>query len=289
MLVSSSKFPNWSSHYQTQFKGICRLDKVALLEERICSKMVTEKSEMGNRIRNIQKELITLWDNRQLFKTLVKCHYGFFHRFDCKVKYNSLSCTESSFAMIHRNLFNQKLYRVISDFYGLKQELLDNEEGAFYISLDAEQFVNDPKLSSVFQGHAFIIFKIKEEGKIVYLVAQSFVKKYSLKSFILKNKMIYGSYWQLNEKVLNPLSLILEKSENWTEKECQAHLELTSVFPGRLIGFSPPNRKLTAKFGRTSNVEIEGTKSLSLRTKVNPFPDEWKKILEELTKSAKRE
>lgn len=294
VLVSSSKFPNWDSLYQSQFKNVCSLDKVALQEVKICSQIAAEKSLRGNRIRSIQQELVDLSDDPKLFDHLASCHYLFFLRICHEVKYESFSCAESSFAMIHLNIFKQKLFRLIHNFEVFKQELQDGEEGAFLVDMPGTEYSSDSGEQQIFQGHAFIIFKMIEGDKASYLVAQSFVERYSLKSFISKNEMIYGSYAQLNEKVLKPLNHLLEKNGKWTDRECQAHLDLTSIYPSRLIGYSHPKLSLlkSSGFARTSNVEVEGADSLSLMISKDgkySFPSEWKQMIKDAESSAGRE
>jgi len=257
MLISSSKFPVCSSPYARRF-------------DKISSQHVKINSLMKERICHIQKELVRLDENPRLFNYLALTHYLFFYRSPNIPRHGSGMCQETAYAIIQRNLFDHKLFREIDSLEQCELELKGKEEGTFLVRMSQRFFVDGSGEESQFQGHSFIIVKMIEGDNVSYLIAQSFVERYSLKSFILENKMIYDSYDQMDAKVLTPLKSILEKSGNWTEKECQAHYQLTGVFPGWLIGFSPPKHNLieAARFGRSSNIEIEGKKTLSLGTLV---------------------
>jgi hypothetical protein len=283
MLISSSRCP---SLYRTSFKETHRYGKVAKQQSKIGLREEPAKSLTKARICHIQKELMRLDDNPELSNYLAHTHYLFFNRSTRVPMYGAASCQDSVSAIIQRNLFDHKLFRDIDSLERCALELQDKEEGTFSVRMSQRFFVADTDEIRQFQGHSFIIVKMIEGDSTFYLIAQSFVEKYSLKTFILKNEMIFDSYAQLNEKVLEPLKLIVNKSGEWSDKECRAHFELTGVFPGWLIGFSPPNHNLleATRFGRSTNFHIEGKKSISLGKFVNgklEIPDEWKQIMKE--------
>lgn len=280
MLISSSKFSTCSSQY---IKATQRFDKVSLQRSKISSQGVA-KSLMKERICHIQKELVRLDENPSLCNYFAHAHYLFFIRSPYVPRHGSGMCQETAYAIIQRNLFDHKLFRELDSLEKCELELKDEEEGTFLVRMSQRFFVDGSGEERQFQGHTFIIVKMIEGDNTSYLIAQSFVERYSLKSFILENRMIYDSYDELKEKVLTPLKSILEKSGNWTDKECRAHYQMTDVFPGWLIGFSPPKHNLleAARFGRSSNIAIEGKKTLSLGTFVNGklmIPDEWGAII----------
>lgn len=291
MLISSSKFSTCSSQY---IKATQRFDKVSLQRSKIFSKEEVAKSLMNKRIRHIQKELIHLSDNKRLFDLLAHSHYLFYHRSLLQPKNGAFTCQDSASAVVQRNLFNHKVFRDIGSLEEFQSELQDEEEGVFQVGIHGRHFVNHSGEKRVFQGHDFIIVKIIEKNNTAYLIAQSFVKQYSLKSFISKNKMIYCSYDQLNENVLTPLKSILEKKGKWSYEECHKHYRLTGVYPRHLMGFSPPSQNLIGnlQLARSSSFAIEGKKNFPLGKLVEgrfPFPEEWKKIINEVKESANRE
>lgn len=206
MLISSSK--NFAfSHYHIPLNFTLRSDKVSRQQAKIHIDNSVRKS-LKDRVCYIQKELIELSDNENLFNFLSQAHIIFFHKSNCLPDYRSFRCSDSAFAIIQRNLFNHELFREINSLENFHLELKDNEEGAFLVNMIGEKFIDDSSgKKAIFQGHCFIINKIVVENLTSYIVAQSFVEKYSLKSFILKNEMIYDGYEQLYEKLLNPLCI----------------------------------------------------------------------------------
>lgn len=242
----------------------------------------TVNSLIGRRISYIQKDLIRLSDNSRLFGLLTRIHYLYFYGVRGRPQIEDCCCQDSVFAMIHLNLFNHKLYREIDNLKMFKHELQDNEEGAFTVRIPGALFFDEAMKDRVFQGHDFIIYKIIEGDSIAYMVAQSFVDEYSLKNFILENKMIYDSYEDLKIAVLDQVSSIINKNGAWTDKENQAYFNLTSVSADRLIGFSHPEENLLkyVEFGRSSNIRAEGQDMIVLgKFGENgfEFPEEWKR------------
>lgn len=281
MLVSSS---NCSSlRYPNFYRNKQGFDKVAKQSAKIHLQQATGNASIKDRIRHIQKELVWLDDNPALLKYLAHSHYLFFNRSPQVPMPGAATCKDAVSAIIQRNLFDHKLFREIDSLERCALELQDGEEGTFLVRISQRFSVDETGMIQQFQGHSFIIIKMIEGDSASYLIAQSFVERYSLKSFILENKMIYDSYEQLNEAVLDPLRLIINKSGKWTDKECQAHFKLTGIFPGWLIGFSPPNHNLieASRFGRSSNLVVEGKKTLSLGKFVDgklEIPDEWRDL-----------
>lgn len=230
------------------------------------------------RVSQLQKDLIWLDENPDFSHYLAHTHYLLFHRSPQMPVRGASRCRDTANAIIQRNLFGQKLFREIKNLEKFELELQDSEEGAFLVRMPQLYFVNSNEVTT-FQGHTFVILKTNEGA---YMVAQSFVEKYSLKSFILNNKMIYESFDQLNENILKPLKMILN-SGKWTEVECQVHYDLTGVYPDWLIGFSPLDYSIqeVVSFGRSSNIDVEGSHSLVLGGFEDgkfKIPQEWAEI-----------
>ena len=229
MLVSPSQYAH-ALPSQKPDETSPQLDPVSLQVSKIHKEVSTDASLRYHHIRYIQKMLISLNDSPKLFNLLARAHYISFYFTKGLPDTESFTCQDSTFAMIQLNIFKQRFYREIDNLIMFEQELQDNEEGTFAVRLPGSPFANDSE-ETIFQGHDFVIYKIRENQKNSYLIAQSFVDQYSLKSFILKNKMIYDNYDQLKKAVLDPVYTLINKYGKWTEKECQAYCDLTSIYP----------------------------------------------------------
>lgn len=286
MQISSPHYLSQVPQCQESNKDAPQLDRVSLQASKMCTEELIDNPLKG-RMSTIRKELIRLDDNPKFFSLLVRAHYLYFYWQKGTPDIESFTCQDSVFAMIQLNLFKHKLYREIDNLKMFECELQNNEEGTFSVRIPGAPFVNNLE-ERIFQGHDFIIFKVREMNNNSYFVAHSFVDQYSLKSFISENKMIYENFDQLKKAVLDPVESIINKSGKWTEKECQAYCDLTSIYPDWLIGFSNSKQECLLKvveFGRSSNVYMSGKDTVSLgKFGENgfEFPKECKTMIKEV-------
>ncbi len=210
----------------------------------------------------INLKLNLLADNKDLFKTFAELHSFCLTGEMPVIDFGIITCKNTAHAVTQYNLFKHSHYKNIEDIQKLEEELQDNEEGTFLLHVLASDFVNKQGWKVPFQGHAFTVIKVIEDGKIGYRLAQSYVDRYSLKNFLEKNDTYYDSFVTLKNEVLEPFYRVLKFKGPWTMETCEDYKCLTGVSPVYLIGHHPdraviPSGQLLecAGFGRTTNKE----------------------------------
>lgn len=216
---------------------------------------------LENRFKKIDQRFIKLSDNPSQFNLLSL--YSPFIFQTSNAPFKKFACKPTATVLVLENIFGQSRYQKIDTVKKLLRALKDNEEGTFFLNIHGSNFINQKNEESVFEGHAFTLSKVIEKGQIGYLLAQSYVEKYSLKNFLSNTENRYFfDFFKLKEKILRPYLSILFKKGPWTKKECQAFSAITTIYSERLIGFYPNNKICpsgrlleTADFGRTTNKE----------------------------------
>lgn len=216
-------------------------------------------STLEDRFKKIDKKLIKFSDDLIHFNLMANVYSTFLFHYD-NTNLNQFACKTTARAIVQENLFNQSRYQKIDTIKKLFRALKDNEEGTFILNIFGSEFINQDNKTAVFQGHSFTLLKVIEEGQTGYLLAQSYVEKYSLKEFISNADRYFFDFSTLKEKILRPYLSILYKKGSWTKRECQAFSAITSIYSEKLIGFypdsevSPSGRLLEmASFGRTTD------------------------------------
>lgn len=177
---------------------------------------------------------------------------------------NVHKCSDTSNALIQSNYFNQKYFKTLKTLEAFEEGLKDSEEGIFLLKLDGSVFFTRSGKSEIFQGHAFVVFKIKVDDIFQYRMAHSYVLEYSLSEFLEKNEGYYETLDELKIEVINPISELIKIQSYWTKKEVDLLKKITGISSLHLIHTKPAfeeNKKVCLAdyltLGRTTNIPSE--------------------------------
>ncbi len=166
------------------------------------------------------------------------------------------TCGKVADALLEQNIFQQNYLNHIGSFDELKEKLrVPDECGLFMVGIDEFVFTleegderedapfifDQADMTKYFPGHAFSIIKIIEENKPVYRIAQSYVDKYGLDKYVKDFPNYYTSFEELEENILQPLSLILSHHGIWEKRQAEAYKKITGISGRKWIGYSNKN------------------------------------------------
>lgn len=155
---------------------------------------------------------------------------------------NPQACGYTATAFIAQNMFGQKHVQHFLNFEQFMDGLQDAEPGVFHIGSD-------------YLDHAITLIKYFENGSVKYRVVQSYVKQYTLKSFIQNhgNEFQYNSFLDLSVRFLRPLTTVLSKKGKFEEKEVLAFEQITKVREEQFLGQVIPPSGIDYGISRTTD------------------------------------
>lgn len=194
----------------------------------------------SKRVFTIHNKLEQLAKNPTLMRSLATHHREYILKDKSPILPSDISrCDNTSYAILQANLFEHSYIKRF-DLRELEEELQGPEESTFLVTIYGSPFTDKNGNTSIFQGHSFNLIKtIEKNEEPIFILAHSFVEKYTLAEFLERQEKYFYSFTSLKKEILIPLYSLLNKKGPWTKNDCEDFFSLTSIYPDHLLGFFP--------------------------------------------------